>query len=197
MSVCLAITKGIAVSSIGLYAGLLASATLITSTTPLEVVTGPLTPTLLTLKNAATALGAFASTFFCMSFFGAPPSLRHPYLLYGMLAAPLSSFVLGCASHYKSRKYNKVSKESSLLPEDSKPVVPELSDSIIDLGEDAHTPKNSTHDEKPAATTPPRPAEALQTGPPIHTKNLVAATAIAILGFVQAVVGVYGEGQFI
>lgn len=58
MSVCLAITKGIAVSSIGLYSGLLASASLITSTTPLEVLTGSLTPTLTTLKNAATALGA-------------------------------------------------------------------------------------------------------------------------------------------
>ncbi|EJS42589.1 YLR356W [Saccharomyces arboricola H-6] len=197
MSVCLAITKGIAVSSIGLYSGLLASATLISSTTPLEVLTGSLTPTLSTLKNAATVLGAFASTFFCVSFFGAPPSLRHPYLLYGMLAAPLSSFVLGCASHYKSRKYSKISKDSSLLPEDTKPAVHELSDSIIDLGEDTRVPGSSTPDEKPAVTTPPKPAEALQTGPPVHTKNLVTATAIAILGFVQAVVGIYGEGQFI
>ena len=172
MSVCLAITKGIAVSSIGLYSGLLTSASLITSTTPLEVLTGSLSPTLAALKNAATALGAFASTFFCVSFFGAPPSLRHPYLLYGMLAAPLSSFVLGCASYCNSRKYSKVSKESSLFPEDSKPVVSELSDSIIDLGDDVHAPKNTSRDEKICATTPPKPAEALQTGPPIHTKNL-------------------------
>ena len=197
MSVCLAITKGIAVSSIGLYSGLLASASLITSTTPLEVLTGSRTPTLTTLKNAATALGAFASTFFCVSFFGAPPSLRHPYLLYGMLAAPLSSFVLGCASNYQSRKYSKVSKESSLFPEDSKPAASELSDSIIDLGEDNHASENTSRDGKPAATTVSKPAEALHTGPPIHTKNLIAATAIAIVGFVQAVIGVYGEGQFI
>lgn len=196
MSVCLAITKGVAVSSIGLYSGILTSATLITSTTPLEVLTKSLSPVLSNLRNAATCLGAIASTFFCVSFFGAPPSLRHPYLLYGMLAAPLSSFVLGCASYYKSRKLTKVSKQSSLQPDETKPVVSELSDSIIDLGEITHAAKDLAHDKKPV-TTPPKPAEALQTGPPIHTNNLVVATAIAILGFVQAVVGIYGEGQFI
>ena len=75
-------------------------------------------------------------------------------------------------------------------------MVSELSDSIIDLGEITHAAKDLAHDKKPV-TTPPKPAEALQTGPPIHTNNLVVATAIAILGFVQAVVGIYGEGQFI
>ncbi|CCD27082.1 Atg33p NDAI_0J01900 [Naumovozyma dairenensis CBS 421] len=209
MSVCLAVTKGIAVSSLGLYAGLLTSSTLISSTTPLITNTLPTDllnwkPLLSKFKACATTLGSLATTFFGLSYFGSPTNLRHPYLLYSMMISPLSGIFLYLTTDFNQLSDDMIEKSPSSSSIESTTSAQEktnLGESIVDLGKENERRgsegkpllEKKEHREKIVEDTNRNVILSNQTK--ILTK-LSIATSFAIVGFVQSVVGIYGEGQF-
>lgn len=205
MSVCLGITKGIAVSSLGLYAGILTTSTILTYASPLDVISQHLRSAVCKVGEAASALGALSTGFFALSFFGAPSHLRHPYLIYSALVAPVSALYLWGISrcshkcHAKSKDERTAQEKAQGKSHDANPP---LSDSVVDLGaekipqghpavkEGAKCPMGSaavTH--SPAETDHARtPACKIK-----FARHLALVTGIAVAGFVQSVIGLYGE----
>lgn len=199
MSVCLAVTKSIAVSSLGIYAGIVTTSTVVSYITPLDVITKHLSPVICKLGELASALGLVSSGFFAASYFGAPEQLRHPYLLYGALVAPVSAAYLWAISRCNHKYYNKRHCEQK------KAESPQLNESVVDLGKDAPAGHpaitndgakcpfgSAAANNEPASNDAHRPVNC-------HRKivsHLTLITLATIAGFVASVVGVYGEGQF-
>lgn len=202
MSVCLAVTKGIAVTSLGLYAGVLTTTTLVSYITPLEVLSQHLSHVVCKIGEVASVLGTLSTAFFAASYFGAPPHLRHPYLLYGALVAPVSAIYLWGISRCNHKYYcHKKSQE----PEKKTPS-PQLSESVVDLGNESKPPTGHpaiTNDgskcpfgsaavtHSPSSTDAHRPAKCQRK----IIGHLSLITIATIAGFASSVIGVYGEGQ--
>ncbi|SCV02170.1 LAMI_0G16512g1_1 [Lachancea mirantina] len=218
MSVCLAITKTLAVSSLGIYAGVLATATTMVFTTPKEILLKQSCakteaskaavgwPTVRAIMRLAAAAGASSVLFFGLSYFGAPPVWRHPYLLYGMLVAPLS----GCYSLLSSACHGKKcsrAKTGATCPAKKCPVPhatpaapasapgSSLEDSVVDLGAPAEPAGPAAPHPVPIATQDSAPART--TSACTVRIHLSVMTSLALIGFVQSVFGVYGEGLFV
>ncbi|QLG70928.1 hypothetical protein HG535_0A08750 [Zygotorulaspora mrakii] len=205
MSVCLAVTKGIAVSSLGLYAGILTTTSLVTIVTPLEVLSQHLSPVVCKIGELASFLGTLSTGFFAASFFAAPPHLRHPYLLYGALVAPVSALYLWGISRCNHKiKYNQKKREE----QSKSPQGPQLSDSVVDLGKEnkcdapaGHPPINNDGAKCPfgSATVTHCPPSADAHRPKRCQKkincHLAVVTLATVAGFISSVVGIYGEGQ--
>lgn len=206
MSVCLAVTKGIAVSSLGLYAGILTTTSLVSLATPLEVLSQHLSPVVCKIGELASALGALSTGFFAASYFGAPPHLRHPYLLYGALVAPVSAIYLWAISRC-NHKSSYCQKKKAAKSKGTN--AQQLSDSVVDLGSDnksgapaGHPPISDDGAKCPfgSATVTNSPASADSHRPKKCQKkincHLAIVTLATIAGFVSSVVGIYGEGHF-
>ncbi|EJS43648.1 scm4p [Saccharomyces arboricola H-6] len=103
MQVSPAVVKGIAVSSLGLYAGILTSSTVISITTPINILTQHLKNVLCTLGCWSTVLGGLATTAFGISYYLAPPGERQNYLLCGLGVAPLSAAYLYLVSLFNHK----------------------------------------------------------------------------------------------
>ncbi|QLL33198.1 hypothetical protein HG536_0E01090 [Torulaspora globosa] len=200
MSVCLAVTKSIAVSSLGIYAGMLTTTTLVSYITPLKVITQHLSPVICKLGEVASVLATLSTGFFAASYFGAPPHLRHPYLLYGALVAPVSALYLWAISRCNHKYYSKRGCRRGGDAEDASSA-PQLNDSVVDLGKDAPA-GHPAISENSSAKCPFAPAskECHCHRPPRCQAKIVAhltlISAATVAGFVASVVGVYGEGQF-
>lgn len=202
MSVCLAVTKSIAVSSLGIYAGIVTTSTLVSYITPLDVISKHLSPVICKLGELASALGVLSSGFFAASYFGAPQRLRHPYLLYGALVAPVSAAYLWAISRCNHKYYGK---RHCAHNKEKKSESPQLNESVVDLGNDAphgHPPITDNGAKCPfgsaAATNEPASKDHCR---PVNCQrkivsHLTVVTLATIAGFVASVVGVYGEGQF-
>ncbi|KAM3161235.1 Autophagy-related protein 33 [Lachancea thermotolerans] len=102
MSVCLAVTKTVAVSSLGIYCGMLTSACVASYAAPVDVLTQLAKPAR-AIARVGGALAAASSAFFALSYFGAPAHWRHPYLLYGMLVAPVSAAYVAVVARQEPR----------------------------------------------------------------------------------------------
>lgn len=203
MSVCLAVTKSIAVSSLGIYAGIVTTSTLVSYIMPLDVISKHLSPVICKLGELASALGMVSSTFFAASYFGAPLPLRHPYLLYGALVAPVSAAYLWAISRCNHKYY---SKRHCAQSDEKKSDSPQLNDSVVDLGKETpagHPPIANDGAKCPfgsaAATNEPASVDAHR---PVNCQrkivsHLTLISLATIAGFVASVVGVYGEGQFV
>ena len=184
MSVCLCVIKSIAVSSLGLYAGILTTSTVLSSLSPtatilssLDIVTRThLKPLLNKLFLTANVFGSVATGFFAMSYFGAPPAVRHPYLFYSMLVAPLSSIYLYIVK-------SNIERETLVQGDDTSADTARTS---IKLSE-----SSETEDEAYTGAVPTLGKRSLRA-----VGHLLLATTVAVLGFTQSVVGLYGEGQF-
>lgn len=201
MSVCLAVTKSIAVSSLGIYAGMLTTTTLVSYITPLEVLKQHLSPVICKLAEVASVLATVSTGFFAASYFGAPLHLRHPYLLYGALVAPVSALYLWAISRCNHKYYSKRSCRGA----DAEKSAPEINDSVVDLGTDVpagHPAVSDSGAKCPFGSAAANGAPAAKDchRPPKCQAKIVAhltlISAATVAGFVAAVVGVYGEGQF-
>ncbi|CCE64892.1 hypothetical protein TPHA_0J00690 [Tetrapisispora phaffii CBS 4417] len=223
MSVCLGVTKTIAVSSLGLYAGLLTTTTIVTAATPISVLvphrkdendtvlTKYVKAIVCNLGKLSTVLSGLSTVFFGFSYFKAPASAQHPYLLYGMAVAPATFgylYISSKVSHFIASRSNKTAKaDKSPSPQTS------LGDSTVDLGKDFKHPKiDSNSDAKcpfsPAAANqdPKCPFGSSADGYPSETahancnasmvRDLAIISVFSIAGFAQSVLGIYGEGQF-
>lgn len=187
--VCLAITKGVAASSLGLYAGILTGATVLCRETATSVIIASLD--VVTQANVnklvdrfchvTTVLGTLATGFFAMSYFIPTDHWRHPYLIYGMLTTPLTSlYLFAMKNRYKKKSIlqNGGSNDTSTI------TMNDLDDSVVDL----KTDKTALQIDQVAIT---RNVAAKCNN---ITKHLAAASIVSILGFAQSVVGMYGEG---
>lgn len=212
MSVYLGITKTVAISSLGLYAGILTSTTLITTTTPVSImlshtkdasddsITKYVKSIICNIGKASTILSGLATGFFGLSYFFSPSSLRHPYLIYGMLVAPASIGYLyvasRCAHYHHCKKQSVTDEEKKASPSPAA----SLSDSTVDLGKDFKHPKIDAKDSSAkcpfgTASTSNNEAAKKHCNSSMLT-HLSVVTVFTIAGFVQSVLGVYGEGQF-
>lgn len=202
MSVCLSVTKSIAISSLGIYAGMLTTTTLVSYITPLEVISQHLSHVICKLGEFATALGAVSTGFFAASYFGAPPQLRHPYLLYGALVAPISAVYLWAISRCNHKYYSKRPRAERSGSEDKTSAT--LNDSVVDLGAPAgHPPLGNDPTAKcpfgSAAATNAPVSKDCHRPPRCQAKIVAHLTVISVAtvaGLVASIVGVYGEGQF-
>lgn len=202
MSVCLGITKGIAVSSLGLYAGILTTSTILTYASPVDVITEHLRAAVCKVGEAASVLGALSTGFFALSFFGAPPHLRHPYLIYSALVAPASALYLWGISRCSHKCHAKKQSKEKTPERESQNPTPTLSDSVVDLGAEKLPQGHPAVKEgskcplgNAAVTNAPAETDRART-PGCKNKivtHLAIVTGFAVIGFVQSVIGVYGE----
>lgn len=204
MSVCLGVTKGIAVSSLGIYAGILTTGSLCSYMIPSHVITEHLRSAVCRIGEAASTLGLLSTGFFSLSYFGAPTHLRHPYLIYSALVAPASALYLWAISrcNHKCHAKSKLSKEGK-TDENKQGQNTPLGDSVVDLGADSKVPsghppvKEGARCPMGCAVVTDEPANAdLARSPGCYSKfamHLTVVTGLAIAGFVQSVIGVYGE----
>lgn len=199
MSVCLGVIKSIAVSSLGLYAGTLVTGTLVSYVTPLEVISQHLKPVVCKLGEFASVLATLSTGFFSLSYFGAPPQLRHPYLLYGALVAPVSGLYLWAISRCNHKCSSSRKNHCPVGRANHADPAPPLNDSVVDLGPvpetdgDAKCPFGSAAATNGTAAQDAHRPQACQSKIVTHLTLISVAT---VAGFVASVVGVYGEGQF-
>ena len=158
MSVCLAVTKTLAISSLGVYAGILTTSTIIINSNPTHVILSSLdiiTQTQLKklINNIVTStgiIGTFSSLCFAISYFGLPKIWKHPYLLYGMSIPPIITTYL-CLYRASWTKQTILSQqqqkdEIDTQINDSKAILmKDLDDSIVDLNDDQKDPINESN----------------------------------------------------
>lgn len=189
MSVCLAVTKTLAISSLGLYAGILTTSTIIINSSPTHIILSSLdiiTQTQLKklINNIVTStgiIGTFSSFCFAISYFGLPTIWKHPYLIYGMSIPPIITTYL-CLYRASWTKKTIISQDEEV--NDTKAILMEdLDDSIVDLND-----KNNSINESNLQYIK---KNCYRIG--IH---LTISSIISVLGLAQSIVGVYGEGQF-
>ncbi|SCU90742.1 LANO_0D09802g1_1 [Lachancea nothofagi CBS 11611] len=212
MSVCLAVTKTIAVSSLGIYCGAMCSAAVLARFTPMDVIKSQLMGPAKIVARIAASLATISSVFFGLSFFGAPAHLRHPYLLYGMLVTPVSGLYMAATMRFRRPRQcrskcprgqaleRRADEASSVVKEDATDATASsLDDSVVDLGEHSAATPSQTN---PAPVEVP-PAEIPAHHPPVtcHSSRCLAPVpvlfGISVVGFVQSVLGLYGEGLFV
>ncbi|CEP64917.1 Scm4p LALA0_S15e00320g [Lachancea lanzarotensis] len=226
MSVCLAVTKTIAVSSLGIYCGTLCSATILAKFTPMDVVKSQLMGPAKIVARVAASFATVSSLFFGLSFFGAPAALRHPYLLYGMLVGPVSASYMGLTMSFRRPRQcreqcskraasQQAATEPATAAATQQPEAPEssLDESVVDLGQsaashDEYETVTSTAGKTGASTTTTTTTTATSTPDSATTTLSDHVTAhsskclrpipilfgISVVGFIQSVLGIYGEG---
>ncbi|KAL3229543.1 Protein SCM4 [Nakaseomyces bracarensis] len=91
-------SKTIAVTSLGLYAGLMTSSTLIASVTPLSILSDSLKSVLCKLGCWATVLGSVATGAFATSYILSEKAQRTPTQLAGALVVPITGLSLWISS---------------------------------------------------------------------------------------------------
>lgn len=105
-------SKTVAVASLGLYAGLMTSTTLIASVTPLSVLNDSLKSVLCKLGCWSTVLGSIATGSFATSYFLAEKSQRTTIQVVGALVAPITGLSLWLSSkvnHCQSNLHRRAS----------------------------------------------------------------------------------------
>lgn len=107
-------TKCIGVTSLGLYAGLLTSTSLITSATPLDVLTGSLKNLLCKIGCWATAFGSVSTISLAVSYFLSEKPQRSNTRLAGALIAPITGLYLYASSLANHGCCPSKAKESGL-----------------------------------------------------------------------------------
>mgnify|MGYP003365359897 CR=1 FL=1 len=189
MSVCLAVTKTLAISSLGLYAGILTTSTIIINSNPTHIILSSLdiiTQTQLKklINNIVTTtgiIGTFSSFCFAISYFGLPNIWKHPYLIYGMSIPPILTTYL-CLYRANWTKKTIISKDNEI--NDTKAILmKDLDDSIVDLNDS----NNSINEAN---------LNYIKKNCKKISIHLAISSFISILGLAQSIIGVYGEGQF-
>ncbi|EKJ78578.1 hypothetical protein FPSE_01244 [Fusarium pseudograminearum CS3096] len=133
------------------------------------------------LKTPVLALTSLASAPFVISFFLAPRSSRHPYLLYTALLATLSSvapILIPTPTPAPRRAASSAPRKSSRA---------KMEASYEVLG-DAHSEPASDEDIEDIN------GEEVRAEVEGLTRGYLARTAISALGFAMAVVGIWGDG---
>lgn len=203
MSVCLAVTKTIAVSSLGVYCGMLGSAYAVACVTPLDILSSALSKPAKVVVRIGSALAVVSSAFFGLSYFGAPSYWRHPYLLYGMLVAPASAAYAAGAIALRRAQLERRSRGKGKSEAPSSPPQPSLAaenaaldSSVVDLGAPTeHAPETVTC--PCTSVTPDEESSSSSSSCCVSRLHLPVLLTLASAGLVQSVLGLYGEGLFV
>lgn len=217
MSLCLGVTKTVAISSLGLYAGILSTSTILSFNKSTSIILSNLDiinkaqikQIINNVFQFGNIVGFLSTTFFGLSYFGAPNYWKHPYLLYGMLVSPLSNLYLfylkrSIENKLRIQSINNNNNNNTVINNDgSKPI--QISENFIDSNKSDHSTNESLVDLGQTRSLSP----SIQSGiDDILLKNtrsfcnsialrLLFTTTFSIVGLVQSVIGVYGEGNFI
>lgn len=222
MGTCLTVIKVVGTTSLGIYAGVIASnlsnygimshvlktATVATS----EKATGLVLGKIKTTGALLASLGTIATGAFILAYTQAPRALKHPYLIYASLVAPLTSIIyLGLTRPHlhqycelkKMKKQRQAERPAS--KKHKQEVISELDNSTYkDLGDvlttsDEETPSaqtTSTGDEDSEVEQEVElhlaQKSLLDTLYSVHLGDHINV-AISTLGFVVATVGLYGD----
>ncbi|KAH3903209.1 uncharacterized protein SCODWIG_00920 [Saccharomycodes ludwigii] len=217
MSVCLGVTKTIAVTSLGIYTGMVTSGAIIAFATPWDILMCKLSKTLRKLSAIAVSFSTLSTIFFGLSYFYAPKTAQHPYLLYGLAVGPVSCvYSLALKVLFKCKK-TCGSARTNVCPASGAvggvcPVTAGRQDdgvlescpagfSTKDLEEGSAPDEKKIKEavdkhlsiEKRLHELEPKLAKC-------HTSIALYLTSLAIIsvaGLAQSVFGVYGEGLFI
>lgn len=216
MSTCLAVTKGIAVSSLGLYAGLVATGSILVvndNVTPTNKSKNDIIKALLCKVGAG--LGVVSTVMFGIIYASSPSYARHPYLIYAMLTGPATSLHMYLSKRTLERKLKNL-KEKKITDEKHSPAPAneeseataqadtsqisyaaaaavgtvdggELSESVVDLGIE----KTMAQAEKDFEVQ--RQQEIVEAETTSLKRRFVAAALITVVGFTQSVLGLSGE----
>ncbi|CUS22722.1 LAQU0S06e04566g1_1 [Lachancea quebecensis] len=206
MSVCLAVTKTVAVSSLGIYCGMLTSACVASYAAPVDVLTQLARPAR-AIARVGGALAAVSSAFFALSYFGAPAHWRHPYLIYGMLVAPVSAAYVAVVARTRSARCRRACEKRRAKSASTPAPTPAsaasesaLGDSVVDLGAAAAAAETAPEDHvTPSDHVPGSPhvtpsSAACARAAARHVAVLLVPAAAGLLG---SVLGLYGEGLFV
>ncbi|KAJ4137637.1 Autophagy- protein 33 [Fusarium equiseti] len=131
------------------------------------------------LKTPILALTSLASAPFLISFFIAPRSSRHPYLLYTALLATLSSVTPMLIPAPAARR------TASSAPRKSSRAKMEASYEVLGDAQSEPASDEDTDDVN---------GEEVRTEVEGLARSYIARTAISALGFAMAVVGIWGDG---
>ncbi|KAI1067979.1 hypothetical protein LB507_004708 [Fusarium sp. FIESC RH6] len=131
------------------------------------------------LKTPILALTSLASAPFLISFFIAPRSSRHPYLLYTALLATLSSVTPMLIPAPATRR------AASSAPRKSSRAKMEASYEVLGDAQSEPASDEDTDDIN---------GEEVRTEVEGLARSYIARTAISALGFAMAVVGIWGDG---
>ncbi|KAM6539264.1 Autophagy- protein 33 [Fusarium falciforme] len=131
------------------------------------------------LKAPVLALTSLASAPFLVSFFLAPRSARHPYLLYTALFATLSSVAPALLPPPAPRQV------APAVPRQSSRAKMEASYEVLG---DSHSEPASEEDLDDIN------GEEVRAEVETLARSYIARTALSSLGFVMAVVGIWGDG---
>lgn len=219
MGACLTVIKVVGTASLGLYAGAVA-----TNLTTHDILVQCLTATDITTAQRANAvikdklrasarllgaLGSLATTAFLLAYTQAPPALKHPYLLYAALVAPISTAVYTVLIKADVTKYCEMQKAKKMRPSSAnkqkkESLVSDLDNSVYkDLGDVLTT---SDEDDARSASAAQDEDEEIEQEVELHLnqKTLLSilnhvhlgdkiTSVLSIAGFVLATVGLYGD----
>ncbi|CAL9729367.1 autophagy-related protein 33 [Monosporozyma unispora] len=210
MSLCLGIIKGVAVSSLGLYAGILSASTVLSFSKSTSIILSnldviskaQLTNLINKIFQIGNVIGTISTTFFGLSYFGAPKIWKHPYLIYGMLTAPLSTLYL---FYVKRSTENKLRLQRDSTTSNQQPInisdeenndttnYHSVDESVVDLGKKTPPQSQSSSNNDVTNTLVLQNTKSFCNS---IGRKLFFATVVSLAGLTQSVIGVYGEGNF-
>lgn len=88
------VSKGIAVSSLGLYAGILSCSTMITTIAPVDVVKGRIAHVWCAFGIGAAALATISTAGFSFSYYVSPENAKDIISLFGLFVAPITGAMI-------------------------------------------------------------------------------------------------------
>lgn len=110
------ISKTVAISSIGLYAGILTCSATITTFTPLDVVKGRLIHVWCAFGTAGSVLAAASSAAFGLNYYLSPENARDTLSLFGSLVGPLTGAMIYASTLIKCGTKPKKQENPQLPP---------------------------------------------------------------------------------
>lgn len=218
MGVCLAATKVIGTTALGIYTGVVTS-----NITNYDILIHVLQSTTISNFNEFNSnlqsklktnsvllgvLGGISSVAFQLSYFKAPLRAKHPYLIYASLVLPLSSIIYGILTRGELIKYFKLDEVIKSFKKDEasensvkekavkENVRSELDNSIYkDLGDDSSSNEGGQQEDDEISKEVEIHLSKTSLEQLLGKLNLAnkIVGGVSFIGFVIASIGIYGD----
>lgn len=215
MSVCIGTLKTLAISSLGIYTGILTTSTLLSFQNTTSIILSSLNiiqkASLQQLINKIFQIGGLvgllSSSIFGITYMGSPKIWKHPYLLYSTCLTPLTTLYLyyvKLSIENNLRSINNNNSNSNTTVE--KPIhligdIEKNEESIIDLGQESISLNRKTSPSPLVISNSNNnnQDESIQNTKLFCNsigKRLFMTTVISSISLIQSIIGVYGEDKF-
>ncbi len=215
MGVCLAVTKVIGTTTLGIYTGIITS-----NITNYDILIHVLQSTSISNFNEFNSnlkaklqknsillglLGGVSSLAFQLSYFKAPLRSKHPYLIYASLVLPLSSIIYGILTRGELIKYFKLdevinsfknNEDGNTVKKVKENVRSELDNSVYkDLGDDSSSNEGGQQEDDEISKEVEIQLNKTSLEQLLGKLNLAnkIVGGVSFIGFVIASVGIYGD----